>query len=596
MATENKKSVFLKIMSKLSNFGMDYTDLLQPTAQKTQNLAPLSNGTFHKSNNDGEFEQWEQFGRLNSSDSFTRKSIAYFDQPYSQKRNELRRYAQQDEIEEILDTLCDEAIVFDDENFFCTHSNYNDPSMGEKQLLLIQEALQENFDRLYVYWGFNSDIAAWQYFRKFLIEGYLAFEIIYSKDNKSIIGFIELDPLSLIPQIKNNEKVWFLNKGDVSERILFDSQVIYISYGQNNIYGRVSYVERLIRTFNIMRLMEHSRIIWAVVNASFRTKFIIPVGGKSKNRQKQSLASLMQSYREVIDFSEDSGELKVNGKAMMPFNKEYWFPETENGTPQMETVGNDGADLSDTESLKYFRNKLIRVSKIPMSRFDSEGGDSTFGVGAEGMTRDEIKFGRFVNRLRSAFQEIIIKPLWLQMCLDFNELSQDVKFKGSVGVTFNKNNLFEEMKELEVLTKRASFIKEINESITEKNEEGDEEPYFSPEFLVRKFLKIPHEDLKENRKFKILDRKQRQATKENATLKDFDDAGYSGGQSDPFIDVDEIESEADTKLDDLDSNSEENQNASIASKDDRATNLVNEPLPDIPEPKSNDNLETSEKP
>ena len=151
--------------------------------------------------------------------------------------------------------------------------------------------------------------------------------------------------------------------------------------------------------------MEHSRIIWATVNASYKTKFIIPVGGKSKTRAKQSLGTLMQNYREQIDFDTNSGELKVNGKTMMPFNKEYWLPESDNGTPQVENIGNDGPDLSDTEALKYFREKLIKVSKIPLSRFDMESPPS-WELNAEGTTRDEIKFSRFVNSIRSTFQEI----------------------------------------------------------------------------------------------------------------------------------------------------------------------------------------------
>ena len=619
-----KKSSFLKLMARLSNFGMDYSDLVvnSPTEHNNGIIQP---GNSLLQNHTPEYDQWEQFGRLNSSDSYNRKSIAYFDRPYASKLDDMRRYSTQDEIEEILDTLCDEAIVYDDNNFFCTHSTFDDPSLDEKQLLLIQEGLQENFKTIYTYWGFNDDVSAWQYFKKFLIEGYLAFEIIYSTDLKSIIGFIDIDPVSLMPMIKDNKKMWIQYKGDpMFERTLFDSQIIYISYAQNNTYGRASYLERLIRSFNLMRLMEHSRIIWAVVNASFRTKFIIPVGGKSKNRQKQSLASLMQSYRENIDFSEDSGELKVNGKAMMPFNKEYWFPETESGKPEMETVASDGPDLSDTDSLKYFRNKLIRVSKIPMSRFDSEGGDAVFGVGAEGMTRDEIKFGRFVNRLRSIFQEIIVKPLSLQMSLDFRELESDANFKSQIGITFNKMNLFEEMKEIEVLDKRASFIQKITQSITVKNSEGDEEPYFSAEFLVRQFLKLTNEDLKLNKKFKILDKKQLDAEKEGKTLSDFDDAGYAGGQSDPFeeptaeeaVTPDETTDDGTGNLADggagnavdggLDSGSDANvanavNTASVAagtnieSKKVRAKKLAKEKLPNIPIPKADDNLELSEK-
>ena len=122
------------------------------------------------------------------------------------------------------------------------------------------------------------------------------------------------------------KKQWVQYKGQgAKERKLWDSQIIYLSYSQVNSPMRISYVERLIRSFNLLRIMETTRIIWAVSNSSFKTQFIIPVGGKSKTRAKQSLAQLMNSYREVVDFNQESGEIQTNGKPMMPFNKEYGY-------------------------------------------------------------------------------------------------------------------------------------------------------------------------------------------------------------------------------------------------------------------------------
>jgi hypothetical protein len=250
--------------------------------------------------------------------------------------------------------------------------------------------------------------------------------------------------------------------------------------------------------------MEHSRVIWATVNASFKTKFVIPVGGKSKTRARQSLGVLMQNYREQIDFDAESGELKVNGKPMMPFNKEYWLPSGEAGEPTIETIGNDGPDLSDTEALKYFREKLIKVSKIPLSRFDMESPPS-WEMNAEGMTRDEIKFGRFITRIRSVFQEIVVKPLWIQMCLDFPELKDDDSFKAQIGIKYNKYNIFEEMKEIEILQKRLDFVTSMKDGLVETDANMNEVKYFASEFLIQRFLGLSPEDLRLNKKLKIIE-------------------------------------------------------------------------------------------
>jgi hypothetical protein len=138
------------------------------------------------------------------ADTTMRKSISFFDQSYIRKREELRNFAMQDEIEEILDTMCDEAIVYDAKNFFCYPDTINGGDIDEKVL----KNLNKYFNQIYNYFGFTQDQSGWYYFRKWLIDGYLAFEIIYSDDQKEIIGFKELDPISLIPAIdkKTNKR------------------------------------------------------------------------------------------------------------------------------------------------------------------------------------------------------------------------------------------------------------------------------------------------------------------------------------------------------------------------------------------------------
>jgi hypothetical protein len=247
--------------------------------------------------------------------------------------------------------------------------------------------------------------------------------------------------------------------------------------------------------------MEHTRIIWAVTNSSFKTKFVIPVGGKSKTRAKQSLAQLMNSYREVVDFDFDSGEMSTNGKPMMPFNKEYWLPSKDGEQPEIENIGGDGPDLGDTESLKYFADRLKLASKIPFSRFDRDGG-STWDLEASGMMRDEIKFAKFINRLRSIFQEILVKPLYLQMCLNHPELKNDVAFKAGLGLKWVKDNVFEELKEMELMSKRVDFIGNMKTQLSVMDENMTEIPYFDLGWLIKRYGGFTHDDIKANQRAK----------------------------------------------------------------------------------------------
>jgi hypothetical protein len=510
-----------KALKSLSSFGMMYDDLVL----RNSKAIGLNEDRFGwrldpRNAAGGEYDDYALFANLSMTDINLRKSISIFDKSYIKKREDLRKFSIQDEIEEILDTLCDECVVYDEKNYFCSPLAFDDETLEPETLEAIKYALDTNFKRVYQYFGFNNDISAWSYFRKWLIDGYLAFEIIYNKEQTRIIGFKELDPVTLEPGLdKEGKKIWKQFKAQPGkERVVYDSQIIYLSYAHANTVSRVSYVERLIRAFNLLRIMEHSRVIWATVNASFKTKFVIPVGGKSKTRARQSLGVLMQNYRENIDFDTESGELKVNGKPMMPFNKEYWLPSGEAGEPTIENIGNDGPDLSDTDALKYFREKLIKVSKIPLSRFDMESPPS-WEMNAEGMTRDEIKFGRFVNRLRSVYQEILVKPLWIQMCLDFPELKEDDAFKAQIGIKFNKYNIFEEMKEIEILQKRLDFVTSMKDGLVETDANMNEIKYFSSEFLIQRFLGLNSDDLRLNKKMKeVEDEEKLAAAKKNAEV------------------------------------------------------------------------------
>ena len=486
-----------RILKDLSNLGMAYDDMIIRNSRAVGFTENQMGYSFNPMGSDSD-DMYSAFAALSLTDTNLKKNIAFFDQDYVRKRDQLRTFAVQDEIEEILDVITDEAIVFDESNYMA-YADFNG-HIGES----IEEEIADVYNNIYNYFGFNDSVSPWNYFRKWMIDGYLAFEIVYNDKQTEIIGFKELDPISLMPGIDSDDgkKVWVQYKGEgAKERTLWDSQIIYISYSQVNSPMRISYVERLIRSFNLLRIMEHSRIIWAVSNASFKTQFTIPVGGKSKTRAKQSLSTLMNSYREVVDFNFESGEIQTNGKPMMPFNKEYWLPSKDGETPEITTIGGDGPDLGDTESLKYFSDKLQLASKIPFSRFDREGGN-TYDMEASGMLRDEIKFGRFISRLRSIWQEILVKPVYIQMCLNHPELKNDIAFKAGLGLNFIKDNVFEEMKEMELSTKRVDFIGNLKTQLSTMTAEMEEIPYFDLGFLIKRFGGFTRDDIKANARAK----------------------------------------------------------------------------------------------
>jgi hypothetical protein len=511
----------LRRVSKIGSFGMEYKDLVVRNSQAIGTSEAMMRQRLGVGDGDEEF-----IYNLAAQDTSNRKYIAYFDKDYPFKRNFLRSFALNAEIEWILDILADEAIVYDDRNFCCSLSLVNLDLTEE-----VADSLRDNFRKMYVAHGFNNGISAWQYFRQFLIDGFLAFEIIYSDDGKKIIGFKELDPISLTPSIERNAagqnvQIWYQYFDDnVMERKLYDSQVIYISFAKGNSVSRTSYVERLIRSHNLLKIMEHTRIIWNVMNSSFRIKMTIPVGTRSPQKAKETLGELMSLYKEDVSLNTDSGELSVNGRPNLQFYKNYLFPVQGGESPKVETINSAGPNLNIIDAVVYFFNKLKADSKIPFNRFAARSGGTvgTYKIGAESAERDEIRYNKFINRIRSVYQELLLKPLWIQMTMDHPELDNDPIFRSQLGLKFNSDNQFGESKEIEQLIKKIDFISALSEIKEKKGEE--EVPYFNQDFLIDKFLGITNEDRRVNDIYKKKDEEEN--TKSAAA------APTAGGSSSP---------------------------------------------------------------
>ena len=211
----------------------------------------------------------------------------------------------------------------------------------------------------------------------------------------------------------------------------------------------------------------------------------------------------MNRYKEDISFDQETGSLQVNGKMNLPFNKEYWLPENEAGRPEIETLVDNGPQLNDSDQIRYFLANLYKLSKIPANRFDKEAQSTWFGTDPTAALRDEIDFARFVTRLRNTFIQILLKPLKIQIALMLPDIKNDKRILDSVSFRFNSYNLFEEMMNIEVLTKRIEFIGTMKDSLTVTDSEGNEVPFFSMKFLLEKYLKLSDADMELNAKYKL---------------------------------------------------------------------------------------------
>ena len=497
---KKKKKLIAKVFSNLSRWGMDYDEDII----KNLRAIPADKNLLPKP---FQLENQDLFTQLSSG--WKVKSNAdksFFEKDFPIKRTALRNLAVQPELEDILDTMTNECIVYDP-NYVYVAEPYIEQTDLDDFTKEVQDKITnymgKNYRKLYrmLKWRTN----AWDDFKRFLVEGILSWEIVFDSLEKptKIIGMVPIDPATLTKKYDNGKLYWVQYKGiQGKERQLLDSQIVYISYQETNIINRLSYLERLVRPFNIYRIIEQAQIIWTVTNAQYKMKFTIPTKNMNRVLAQQTLMTAMNRYKEDIKFVADTGELTINGQVNMPFNKEYWMPDNENGTPEIETIGGDGPELNDNDQLKFFKNMLYKVSKIPLSRFDQESGETWFGADASSTARTEIDFGRFVTRLRNTFAQVILKPLQVQMCLDMPELLDNKEFLDCIQLHYKSYNLFEELMEMDLMQKRVEFIQTMKDGMVDMDKEGNEIKFWSSEFLVKKYLHMSDADIALNDKLK----------------------------------------------------------------------------------------------
>ena len=496
-----KPTTWSKILKSLSHYGMNYSD------QVYKNMVAFPADKSIQPKDDVALQQVLMGSSMNNWKVKPEEDKSFAEKTLEQKRDILRKMAMQPELEDILDIMANESIVYDDdESYICTP--FLDTGLiqdlNEKSAEEIRNAMDVAFYKIYLLLEWKK--FAWDEYKRYLIDGVIAYEIVYDnlENPKSIIGIVDIDPATLTKKVKDGITYWIQFEGKMGfERTLLDSQIIYIKYEDSGVSTRQSYLERLIRPFNLYRIVEQAQVIWTVTQASFKTMFTIPVGAQNRTKGMQTLANTMNRYKEDINFNVETGELKVNGKMNMPFNKEYWLTENENGRPQIETLVDNGPTLNDSDQIKYFESKLWKMSKIPQNRFDKDSQTTWFGNDPTQALRDEINFSRFITRLRNTFAEILLKPLRIQLTLSVPDIKNDKRILDSISLRWNSYNLFEEMMNIEVMTKRIEFIGTMKDSLSTTDAEGNEEPFFSLKFLVMKYLKMSDADLELNEKMKL---------------------------------------------------------------------------------------------
>ena len=418
-----------------------------------------------------------------------------------------REMSMQPEIESAIDDIVNEAIVQND-NGESIRIILDDLQQPDK----IKKAIEDEFKivlRLLNYNNMATDI-----FRRFYVDGRLFYHIIIDETapNEGIKALRYIDPRKIrkVREVRKqkdagtnvdvmttvNEYYIYNDKvvsgtsssyGPVGTRIAKDS-IINVNSGLMDSRRAVvlSYLHKAIKPLNQLRMIEDATVIYRISRAPERRIFYIDVGNLPKLKAEQYLRDIMVKYKNKLVYDAQTGEVRDDRK-FLSMMEDFWLPRREGGKGTEITTLPGGQNLGELEDVKYFEKKLYKSLNVPVSRLDPN--QSGFSLGRVGeITRDEVKFSKFVDRQRQKFAEIFDQALRVQCVFKGICTAEEFdQFKENIHYDFIKDNNFAELKEAELVRERLSLLASVDPYVGR---------YYSMEWIQRNVLRMTDDDIK----------------------------------------------------------------------------------------------------
>jgi len=253
----------------------------------------------------------------------------------------------------------------------------------------------------------------------------------------------------------------------------------------------ISYIHKAIKPLNQLRMIEDAVVIYRLSRAPERRIFYIDVGNLPKGKAEQYLKDIMAKYRNKMVYDASTGELRDDRKHMSML-EDFWLPRREGGKGTEITTLPAGQNLGELEDVKYFRQKLLNSLNVPISRLEPQQG-GMIGVGrTTEVTRDEVKFTKFIVRLRNKFSQIFDHALKTQLVLKGICSSEEWEdFKEDIYYNYIKDNNFTEMRDAEILRERLGVLQTVDPYIGR---------YYSMEWVQKNVLQMDKETIADMKK------------------------------------------------------------------------------------------------
>ena len=431
-------------------------------------------------------------------------------------RNELelitryREMSNHPECDQAITEIVDEAITHDKDG------KVVDIILDDlKQPESIKKKIREEFDNINKMLNFSN--LADDIFRRWYIDGRIYYHVIVNEKNPKE-GIQELryidprkirkvrevqkgrDPKTGADVIKSIAEYYIYNdRGTTTQSFtaaanqglrISPESVINVNSGLMDAKNTfvISYLHKAIKPLNQLRMIEDAVVIYRISRAPERRIFYIDVGNLPKGKAEQYLRDVMVKYKNKMVYDASTGELRDDRKHMSML-EDFWLPRREGGKGTEITTLPAGQNLGQMEDVQYFQKKLLQSMNVPYSRLEPQGG-GLVGLGrSTEVTRDELKFNKFINKMRNKFSQLFDHALKTQLVLKGICTSEEWdEFRDNIYFEYKKDNNFTELKEAELLQNRLQILGMVDPYVGR---------YFSQEWVKKNVLQQSDDDIEE---------------------------------------------------------------------------------------------------
>ena len=410
-----------------------------------------------------------------------------------------RQVATHPEVDAAVEDIVNEAITMsdDEKSLELVLDNVDAPDNIKKQM-------REEFDTVYNMLDFNN--MGHDIFKRWYTDGRMYHHLVVDEKNPKLgiqeIRNIDAAKIRKVKEIKKRkdtatgatiiEKVneFFLYQdkpGSTNQGVkLSNDSVSYVTSGLLDEERRkvVSHLHKALKPINQLRMMEDSLVIYRLARAPERRIFYIDVGNLPRGKAEEYMKNIMAKYRNKLVYDADSGAIRDDRKHMSML-EDFWLPRREGGRGTEISTLPGGENLGQIDDIIYFQKRLYRSLNVPINRLEQE---AQFSLGrSTEINRDELKFQKFIDRLRSRFSMLFYGILKKQLLLKNIITEEDWEnWKSNIIIEYARDNHFTELKDAEILRERIQTLEQIQQYVGE---------YYSKEWVMKNVLMFSDDEI-----------------------------------------------------------------------------------------------------